>query len=149
MQFTFQRKNKWFFDPLGRKRFQITELVQPDHPVIKKITKGKSVEQIARYWHEEYAYDDNPPFRFLILSDTFALDAPGDFTPGDIIDHILQVRKADCAGGSIFVASLFGSVGCEAYVVFGHVSSTLNSQIKFPHAWVIFKAPLASANPFA
>ncbi len=131
-----QDKDGWFIDSLGKKRFHVTELVQPSHPLIRKLANGKTVEQIAAYWRDEYSYNNNPPFRLLLSGDTYALDAPDDFTPCSLVEHIFRTKKADCFGGSNFVASLLQSQGYEVNVCLGWVVSTQNNQNKQGHAWL-------------
>ena len=44
-----QRKDGWFVNSLCKKRFHVTELVQPKHPVISEVAKGKTAEQITQF----------------------------------------------------------------------------------------------------
>jgi hypothetical protein len=131
-------RSAWFVDSQGQKRFKMTDLIQPEHPIIREIAEGKTVEQIAEYWRDQFSYDDNPPFRLLAQ---YVLECPDDFTPSKLIEHIARTKKADCWGGSTFVASLMISQGYEASVVLGDMVSIHDERFRWPHAWVSVSVP--------
>jgi hypothetical protein len=109
----------WFFDNEGNKRFRITEFVQPNHPIIKGLANGKTIEQISEYWRDNFNYDDNPPFRLLRTQNGYEFDCPEGFTPDQLIQYVYHTKKADCFSGSCFFTSMMNSQGYEAEVVLG------------------------------
>jgi len=133
-------KDGCFFDQQGNRRFRITDLIQPNHPIINELAKGKTAVQICNYWRDEYSYDDNPPFRLMRHGQSYVLDCPDDFTPSTLIDHIFQAKKADCWGGSCFVASMLISQGYQANVVLGDIVR-ISDESRPPHAWVTVNIP--------
>ncbi len=140
MRLKMYRKDKkaWFVDDKGKQYFRIVDFVQPDHPIIKNLAKGKNIKEISEYWRDQFSYDENPPFRLLVQKDYYILECPDDFTPNKLIEYIAHTKKADCWGGSIFVASLMISQGYYAKVVLGEMVSIHNEAFRWPHAWVEF-----------
>ena len=134
-------KEGWFFDQQGNRRFRITNLIQPNHPIIKELAKGKTAIQICNYWRDEYSYDDNPIFRLMVIrhNKSYVLDCPDDFTPSTLIDYIFHAKKADCWGGSCFITSMLRSQGYQADVALGEYRASDESRLA--HAWVIVNIP--------
>jgi len=135
-------KEGWFFDQQGNRRFRITDLIQPNHPIIKELAKGKTAIQICNYWRDEYSYDDNPPFRLTVMrhNKSYVLDCPDDFTLSTLIDYIFHAKKADCWGGSCFVTSMLRSQGYQADAVLGDIVR-ISDESRSAHAWVIVNIP--------
>jgi len=142
-------KDGWFFDQQGNRRFRITDFIQPNHPIIKELAKGKTAIQISNYWRDEYSYDDNPPFRLMVMRNSwsYVLDCPDNFTPSTLIDYIFHAKKADCWGGSCFVTSMLRSQGYPADVVLGDIVR-ISDESRSAHAWVEVKIP-PEAEPVA
>ncbi len=133
-------KNGCFFDQQGNRRFRITDFIQPNHPSINELANGKTAVQICNYWRDEYSYDDNPPLRLMRHGQSYVLDCPDDFTPSTLIDHIFQAGKADCWGGSCFVASMLTSQGYPAKVVLGD-TVRISDKSRSAYAWVHVNIP--------
>jgi hypothetical protein len=125
----------------GRRKFRITEFVQPEHPVIKGLSKYKTVREISEYWRDCYDYDEQPPFRLLTGKGKYIFECPDDFALGNLIEHIFHTKKADCWGGSCFVASLYRAQGYAAWVCIGELVSVHNEGLRWPHAWVSVNIP--------
>ena len=141
LQLIANKKDGCFIDSQGRERFPITAFVQPKHPIIQKLARGKTIVQLSQFWRDNYTYDKCPPFRLLNGCGRYVLECEDNFSPRTLIDYIAQAKTADCWGGSCFLASLMVSQGYKAKVCLGSLRRPTDDSLVGYHAWVEIVIP--------